>query len=276
MIVDREELHMAVQAVPYWSECDFTVLSAGAHVVAFDLDNTLARSKKPMSPDMGRHISELTRLIPVAIITGGRFGLIDSQVLAMLGDRTDRSNLYLMPTSGTRYYRWHDTQWHCEYAYDLDPGDRRDVIASLERHAREQGIWCEHPWGECIEDRGSQITFSALGQQAPIEEKEAWDGDNAKKNRLAQAVAADFPHLAVRSGGSTSVDVSRRGIDKAFAVRSLAKILAIDVQTMIYIGDRMDPDGNDYPAAMAGTRALRVDGPQDTLQVCAALIERLS
>lgn len=267
---------MTAGAIPYWTECDFASFSAGARVVAFDLDNTLARSKKPMSEDMAQRICALTRLIPVAIITGGRFGLIESQVLAMLDEGADRSKLYLMPTSGTRYYRWRDMQWHCEYAYDLDPEDRRRVIASLQRHAREQGIWCEHPWGECIEDRGSQVTFSALGQHAPIEEKEVWDRDNAKKNRLAEAVAADFPHLAVHSGGSTSVDVSRRGIDKAFAVRSLSKILAIDVGTMIYIGDRMDPDGNDYPAAMAGTRAIRVTGPQDTLQVCDALIDRLS
>ena len=75
-------------------------------------------------------------------------------------------------------------------------------------------MWSGTPWGERIEDRGSQITFSALGQNAPVEAKEAWDPTNEKKNRLAQAVATDLPHLAVRSGGSTSVDISARGIDK--------------------------------------------------------------
>lgn len=266
---------MAAVTIPAWTEFDMDVVCSDVRVVAFDLDNTLARSKKPMSRVMGQRLSELTRRIPVAIITGGRFELIDSQVLSMLEPRADRSHLHLMPTSGTRYYRWDGSQWHCEYAHDMRPEDRRDVIVSLERHAREQGIWSEHPWGERIEDRGSQITFSALGQQAPIDEKESWDPENTKKNRLAEAVAADFPQLAVHSGGSTSVDISQRGIDKAYAVRSLASILNVAVRQIVYVGDRMDPDGNDYPAAMAGAVALRVSGPEDTLRVCDELIARI-
>lgn len=267
---------MAVRTIPDRTGLDLDEACARARVVAFDLDNTLARSKKPMSPEMGRRISTLTTLIPVAIVTGGSFALIDSQVLAMLTDDADRTHLHLMPTSGTRYYRWSGSDWHREYAHDMNSDDRRNVIAALERHAREQGIWCEHPWGDCIEDRGSQITFSALGQRAPIERKEAWDPDNAKKNRLAEAVGRDFPHLAVHSGGSTSVDVSQRGIDKAYAVRILASLLDTQVGRIIYVGDRMDPDGNDYPAAMAGTIAIRVSGPEDTLRLCDALIAGLS
>ncbi len=42
-------------------------------------------------------------------------------------------------------------------------------------------------WGEQIEDRGSQITFSALGQQAPIEEKKKWDPDFTKREKIKSA-----------------------------------------------------------------------------------------
>lgn len=103
-----------------------------------------------------------------------------------------------MPTSGTRYYRWGGSDWAPVFAHDLSADDRAKAYESLERNAREQGIWLTHVWGERIEDRGSQITFSALGQLAPIEAKEAWDPTNEKKNRLARAVAADLPHLEVR------------------------------------------------------------------------------
>ena len=267
---------MAVSRVPVWTELDMDEVGDKAKVVAFDLDNTLARSKRPMSAEMARRIAALTRLIPVAIITGGRFELVDIQVLSMLDVSANRGNMHLMPTSGTRYYRWNGSEWHREYAYDLSAHDRQAVIAAFERHAREQGLWAEHAWGERIEDRGSQITFSALGQEAPIEEKEAWDPDNAKKNVLAATLAAEFPHLAVHSGGATSVDVSRRGVDKAYAINRLAAMLDVPVNAIVYIGDRMDPDGNDYPAAMAGTIAIRVSGPHDTLKVCDELIARLS
>lgn len=262
-------------AIGMWHDHDLSELVDNAKVIAFDLDNTLARSKKPMHADMASRFSVLTRLIDVAVITGGRFELAKSQVLDVLEPDACRSRIHVMPTSGTRYFRWNDGQWQCVYSNDLDTADRKNAIASIERHAREQGIWLEHTRGHRIEDRGSQITFSALGQEAPVDEKEHWDPDNSKKNRLAEAVAVDLPNLVVRSGGSTSIDISARGVDKAYAVRKLCGILGCDVNQVVFIGDRMDPDGNDYPAAVIGTKPILVSGPQDTLQVCDRLIEAL-
>ena len=212
-------------------------------VMAFDLDGTLARSKKPMHKPMADALSQLTRLLPVAIISGGTIDLVRSQVTDMLSDEADRSHMHLMPTSGARYYRWNpeDDDWQEAYEHNLSEEDRRLVIESLERHARELGIWQARTWGPRIEDRGSQITFSALGQQAPVEAKEEWDPTNEKKNRLAEAVQKDVPHLAVRSGGSTSVDISNRGVDKAYAVRKLADMLGVTVGQIAFVGDRMDP-----------------------------------
>lgn len=241
-------------------------------VAAFDLDGTLARSKKPMHADMAQALSQLTTIVPVAIISGGAMSLIQSQVIDVLTEQADRTNMHIMPTTGTRYYVWADHAWQQVYEHDLDPQDRATAIESLTRHAKEMGLWEAQTWGTRIEDRGSQITFSALGQQAPVDAKEAWDPNNEKKNRLAGAVQRDVPHLLVRSGGSTSVDVSGLGIDKSYAVKSLARILDVPVSSMMFVGDRMDPDGNDYPAALAGTLAIRVHGPQDTLHLCNEII----
>lgn len=266
---------MADISVPWWSDVDVADLCSGAHLIAFDLDNTLARSKKPMKNGMAELFSALTSMIDVAVISGGKYALVQSQVVNMLADRADKSHLHLMPTSGTRYYRWIDGDWRQVFARDLSDEDREKAKESLERNARKQGVWNERVWGERIEDRGSQITFSALGQLAPVEDKEAWDPSNEKKKRLAQAVSADLPHLEVHPGGSTSVDVSEKGVDKSFAVRELAGILGIAVDEIVFIGDRMTPDGNDYPAAEAGTRAVRVSGPEDTEKLCAEIIDCL-
>ncbi len=184
-------------SVPCWNDVDIEELCNGVRLIAFDLDNTLARSKKPMKDDMAECFSALTSLIDVAVITGGKYALLKSQVVERLTGQANRSHLHLMPTSGTRYYRWGGSDWAPVFAHDLSADDRAKAYESLERNAREQGIWLTHVWGERIEDRGSQITFSALGQLAPIEAKEAWDPTNEKKNRLARAVAADLPHLEV-------------------------------------------------------------------------------
>lgn len=262
--------------VPLWSDVDVESVADRVRLVAFDLDNTLARSRLPMSGDMSRAIAALTRMLPVGVITGGRFALVTSQVLSMLDDTADLSSLHLMPTSGASYYRWDGSgSWRQIYAIDIDPHRRHAVIESFERRARELGLWEEHVWGERIEDRGSQITFSALGQQAPLETKLTWDPDGSKRQRLTQAVAADVPDLLVRSGGHTSVDVTDKGIDKAFAVTRLSQELGIDVGQMVFVGDRMSEGGNDYPAAKAGTMAIRVTGPHDTLQWCDRLLKAL-
>lgn len=262
--------------VPRWRDLDLDSVCDKADVLAFDLDNTLALSKTRMDEAMARHFAALTHLRPVAIVSGGRFRQFRDQVLDALPADTDRGRLHLMPTSGTRYYRWQDGDWDQVYAHDLSQADRRAAIASLEKRARELGDWEEDTWGPRIEDRGSQITFSALGQEAPVQAKEAWDPDNSRKDRLAAAVTADLPHLQVRSGGSTSVDISAKGIDKAYAVSTLARILGVGVDRILFVGDRMDPDGNDYPAALAGAMAVSVANPADTLDLIQALESRLA
>lgn len=263
---------MSVIQVPSWDEVDVCAMAARARAIAFDLDNTLARSRKPMKPPMAERIAVLTHLMPVAVISGGKFQLVTGQVTDVLPSDADLSRMHLMPTSGTLYYRWNGTEWAQIHAYNLSEEDCRRAVEVLERNARAQGLWAERVWGSRIENRGSQITFSALGQQAPNELKAEWDPDNEKKNRLAKAVAAELPHLGVRPGGMTSVDVYMRGRDKSHAIHDLSQALSITPESIIFVGDRMTPDGNDYPAALAGTMAVQVTGPDDTLRFCDALI----
>ena len=141
-------------SVPCWNDVDIEELCNGVRLIAFDLDNTLARSKKPMKDDMAECFSALTSLIDVAVITGGKYALLKSQVVERLTGQANRSHLHLMPTSGTRYYRWGGSDWAPVFAHDLSADDRAKAYESLERNAREQGIWLTHVWGERIEDRG--------------------------------------------------------------------------------------------------------------------------
>lgn len=261
--------------VPSVDQVDIMALARHARLIAFDLDNTLACSKQPMEPGMASRLSRLTRLIDVAIVTGGSQQLAFSQVLDVLDEDACRGRMHVMPTSGTRYYRWNGHDWHLEFCHRLSEDARRRTLESLERRAREQGMWLERVWGERIEDRGSQITFSALGQDAPAWAKQQFDHDGDAKRALAQAVQRDLPDLSVRPGGYTSVDVSAKGINKAYAVRELANMLGIEVKQIVFVGDRMGPDGNDYPAVAAGAIGIRVNGPADTEHLCDMLMDAL-
>ena len=236
-----------------------------ARVLAFDLDGTLAESKSAITPRMAGLLDRLMDEVQVCVISGGAFPQFQAQVLDHLDATAEQlARLNLMPTNGTRYYLFRDGAWREIYAEDLPEQTKRKVIDVLTEGARTLGLWEEHTWGDIIEDRGSQITFSALGQQAPVAEKTAWDPDGTKKERLRAWAAERLPGLEVRSGGSTSVDVTAEGIDKAYGMRKLMTELDVEKADILFVGDRLDPQGNDHPVQAMGIRSVPVKSWQDT------------
>lgn len=243
-------------------------------LVAFDLDDTLAPSKSPLEQPMADALLALLGTTPVCVISGGRFAQFTDQLVDRLGGATAEQlgHLHLMPTCGTQYYRYVDGQWTQVYAQNLSNDEKSRALAAVEESAKALGYWEAEPWGPILEDRGSQITFSALGQAAPVAAKMAWDPTGEKKNRLRQTVALLLPDLEVRSGGSTSVDITRRGIDKAYGMQRLAELTGFSLDEMLFIGDRLDENGNDYPVKALGVPCRAVTGWRDTVQVVLDLV----
>lgn len=240
-------------------------MSTNYKLIAFDLDDTLAPSKSPLPDRVANALDALLHLTQVCVISGGQFAQFDAQVLANLkAEPSALANLHLMPTCGTRYVVFTDGAWRDVYARDLSAKERSDALAVLKEEARRLGLWESETWGPILEDRGSQITFSALGQSAPVEAKKAWDPDRSKKEALRAAVAPRLPDLEVRSGGSTSIDITRRGIDKAYGIAELSKQTGIAIPDMLFVGDRLDEGGNDYPVKRLGIDTHAVTGWEDT------------
>jgi hypothetical protein len=236
-----------------------------ARVVVFDLDDTLAVSKGKITPRMANCLTSLLAEAEVCIISGGRYEQFQTQVLEELPVEPDLfKRLHLMPTCGTRYLRWADNDWHEVYAEYLTEAEKTRIAATLTEGAKFLGLWETKTWGEIIEDRGSQVTFSALGQRAPIEAKTAWDQDGSRKRALQQYVSARLPELEVRGGGSTSIDVTRKGIDKAHGIKQLVEQVNVGLDDLLFIGDRLDEGGNDYPVRALGVRCVSVEGWEET------------
>ncbi|WP_308491576.1 HAD-IIB family hydrolase [Microbacterium terrisoli] len=247
------------------------------HLLAFDLDDTLAPSKSAIDPRIGGLLIALAERVEVAIISGGQLAQFTAQVVDRLPDAAAevRERIHLLPTCGTQYYRLTGDGVRTVYAHALTDDEKSRALTAVEQEARRLGYWEAETWGPILEDRGSQITFSALGQQAPLQAKSAWDPTGAKKNELRAAVAAALPDLEVRSGGSTSVDITHRGIDKAYGMRQLAAQTGISLDDMLFVGDRLDPDGNDYPVLAMGVHCQAVTGWQDTATFLDGLIPTL-
>ena len=184
-------------------------------LVVFDLDGTLAQSKSSLDDEMAALFDKLLVVIKAAVISGGNWPQFQKQVLSHLGENERLKNLSLLPTCGTQFYLY-EKGWKKVYAEDFTSEQKKKIISSLKKAIEQSGLKATKTWGEVIEDRGSQVTFSALGQEAPLDEKVKWDPDFSKRKKMKSILDPLIPDFSVRLGGSTSIDVTKPGIDKAY------------------------------------------------------------
>lgn len=240
-------------------------------LIVFDLDGTLAESKSSVDNDMLALLQELLGTVKVAVISGGDWPQFEKQLLANFPLDERLKELSLLPTCGTKFYQYIG-DWKKFYSEDFSVDEKKKIISSFKKALGETAYHAEKIWGEVIEDRESQITFSALGQQAPLDEKEKWDPDFNKRKKIKASLDTCIPEFSVRMGGTTSIDITKSGIDKAYGVRKLRDILGIQLKEMIFIGDALFVGGNDYPVKEAGVVSISVRGPNETKLVIQTII----
>jgi len=245
------------------------------NLIVFDLDGTLAESKSPLDAEMSTLLGRLLGVVKVAVISGGNWPQFDKQLLSNLPHDESLKNLLILPTCGTKFYRY-DGAWRKLYSEDFTTQEKEKIIDSLNTALGLAGFKVEKVWGEVIEDRGSQITFSALGQQAPLNEKDKWDPEYAKRKRIKAILEPLIPEFSVHMGGTTSIDVTKPGIDKAYGIKKLRDVLGIPIEEMLFIGDALFPGGNDYPAEQAGVVSIQVRDPNETKRIIETIIACLS
>jgi len=240
-------------------------------LVAFDLDGTLAESKQPLQEPMGEALANLLEVAHVAVISGGDWPQFEKQVASRLPERADRTKLWLMPTTGTKLYRF-DDEWRAVYAELFEDEEKQKILTAFDESLEATGFVPEQTWGERIEDRGSQITFSALGQEAPIDAKHSWDPDFAKRKVIQADLRQRLPGLSINMGGATSIDITREGVDKAYGLKKLNEASGIALDKMMFIGDAIFPGGNDYPAEQLGLDVVKVKNVDGTLAAIAGIV----
>lgn len=244
-------------------------------MIVFDLDGTLAESKSPIKPSMADLLIKLLDKYHICIISGGKFEQIRKQVIAkMRFDNIEHQieRIHIMPVSGGQYWRFLGN-WRKLYSHDLSAQQKKQIIDAIESSVKELGFECQKSWGQQIEDRECQITFSALGQQAPAHEKAKWDSDCMKKIALRDEVANKLNNaLDVRIGGMTSIDITKHGIDKAFGMAGLCSWTLFNYDDILFIGDRLQEGGNDYPVIKTGIKTIQVDNPKDTEMIIKTLL----
>ena len=229
---------------------------------------------------MSELIDRLLEKYQVCVMSGGKFEQFESQFLAHLkADPAKLEKLHIMPTSGTRYYRFEKGKWTQKYAEDFTDPQKAKIIKALNQGIDHFGYREKKTWGDIIEDRGSQITFSALGQDIVaqlgdegVRLKAEWDPTTEKKYKLRDYVAKLIPEFEVRVGGGTSVDITKPGIDKAYGIAKLLNMLSINKEDVLFIGDRLSKGGNDYSVKVMGVDCVAIANWQETASVIETIL----
>src|ERR1700749_2693363 len=217
-------------------------------LIVFDLDGTLAESKAPLDKEMAKLFSHLLIVAKVAIISGGDWPQFQKQVIAKLPKNSHFNQLSILPTCGTKFYEHKGSGWKKLYSENFTSTQKKKIIASLNKAVEKSGFKADKIWGEQIDDRDSQITYSALGQKAPLIPKKSWDPKFVKRKKIKAILDKLIPEFAVNLGGATSIDITKPGIDKAYGMRKLHDVLDIGIDEMLFIGDALFKGGNDHPA----------------------------
>lgn len=240
-------------------------------LIIFDLDGTLAKSKSAIDDEMAGLLADLLEVAQVSIISGGAWPQFEKQVLSHLPKKALLKKLSILPTCGTKFYRYKE-DWKMLYAEDFTPGERKQILESLHAAIKGANLDIKKTWGDQIEDRGSQITFSALGQKAPLDEKKDWDPDFSKRKKITKPLEKSLKGFSVGMGGTTSVDITKPGIDKAYGINKLKEILKIEIPEMLFIGDALFEGGNDHPARKTGVDCIQVRDPEETKRIIETII----
>jgi HAD superfamily hydrolase (TIGR01484 family) len=253
----------------------------GKELIVFDLDGTLTPSKSPAHKDMITLILRLLEKKHIAVIGGGKYGQFQNQLIDRLPKRDPRlAKLSLFPTTSNAFYRYRNG-WKNVYTLSLPAKDKANIRKAFREVLKEVGfVRPKKVYGPLLEDRGTQMSFSPLGQEIVtalgdkgIRLKEQWKEKNdALRFKIVKLLGKRLPHLEVHAGGLTTIDVTRKGIDKAYGVRQIEKYLHVPVRKMLFVGDALYPGGNDYAAKKTGVQCMRVDGPEDTAKIIKRLI----
>ena len=135
------------------------------------------------------------------------------------------------------------------------------------------GIITELPfWWEQAEDRETQVSWSALGQQCPPDVKAIWDPDKQKRLSMLPFLEEMLPNFEVHIGGMTTIDITQKWIDKKYGIQKMREYLGVSYDEMFFVGDAIFPGGNDYAPVEMRIAYEKTEWPEMTMNIITRML----
>jgi hypothetical protein len=214
-----------------------------------DIDDTICPSTKPVRPEMAREIDRIIAAGRVfAFISGSTLDQLTEQLAPYL-----TQPFHILAASGTHYatvtYPQGKPLREEKYKHGFAAAERAEILAAFEELLAATGVKSLTTKEDQLQDRGSQITLSAIGRNAPEQAKRSFDPDGSlRREWVARLRARLGDRFSMRIGGTSSIDITPLGVDKAWGIRRFLQLQGIQPSEALFFGDKLDPHGNDYPA----------------------------
>ena len=235
--------------------------------LVFDVDNTITEGCQEITDEIAEVLNDLKEEL---VFISGTHAF---EIKRMISSKVKRYH-HILANVGTNYWITGPRGEKEVYNDQLGHKEKNNIIFALKKLKEKYGLEPLTSEEDQIQDRGYQITMSILGRNAPKEKKDSYDPNGKKRKEfidfLIQILGGTDYEFGV--GGTTSIDITRRGVDKGSSLERFMKMKNLKREDLIFLGDKLSPGGNDYPVIRTGIKCLAVDNPKETLEILRGLI----
>ena len=210
-------------------------------VYIFDIDGTLTPSRLRMTEKFAKFFDKWSNKNKYYLVTGSDLDKTKEQLPIVYIDRAEA----IFTCCGNQMWRDDELIYDNKFKVTKKLNKLLGTILSNSVYP--------HRYGNHIEDRGSMVNFSIVGRDCTQEQREhffKWDNEKSERKIIANAIKEKFPDLDAVLGGQISIDIYPKGKDKSQILDIIEQERLVKPDEYIFIGDRTEKGGNDYPLAL--------------------------
>ena len=234
----------------------------------FDLDNTLTRSRSPITPENAAILQKLSERADVIVVSGSR----RSQAQQQLGPELEGCYFVLCQNGNEAVLKDGTTLWLQKPSEE----QKAAIVALAEKIKTHLALTVKND-NDLLEDRGCSVAYSTIGHHEDVALKESYDPDHGKRRALLEHFNDDVTALRekhgieVRTGGTTCLDFFLAGKNKGSNITAFLPAMGWQKEDCLYIGDALFPGGNDETViGIIPTKSVK--NPEETFAYLASLL----